>query len=58
MLVETLALGLQASALLQARSPVADAFIRGRLSNTHGLALGTLPGDIDFVRLIGRALPG
>lgn len=57
-LVEELALALQAAALLRAGSPVADAFCRTRLGGDHGLALGTLPVDVDHAALVRRALPG
>ncbi|HVI26463.1 MAG TPA: acyl-CoA dehydrogenase family protein [Xanthomonadaceae bacterium] len=56
-LVEWLALALQASVLLRAGSPAAPAFCRSRLGAAHGLAFGTLPGDLDFGALIARALP-
>ena len=60
--VERLALALQASVLLRAGSPMADAFCRSRLGGAHGLALGTLPADLPFDNLpfdnvIGRAFP-
>ncbi|MEN1960183.1 acyl-CoA dehydrogenase family protein [Luteimonas sp. MJ246] len=58
MLVERLALALQASVLLRAGSPVADAFCRSRLGGEHGLALGTLPAGVDCGGVIARALPG
>ncbi|KAF1710601.1 DNA alkylation response protein [Pseudoxanthomonas kalamensis DSM 18571] len=54
---EKLALALQASALLQAGSPIASAFVRSRLDGGHGLAFGTLPDDLDFDGMIARALP-
>ncbi|AWV07002.1 acyl-CoA dehydrogenase family protein [Marilutibacter maris] len=57
LLVERLALGLQAAALLRADSPLAEAFVRSRLQGGHGLAFGTLPGDIDFETAIARTLP-
>lgn len=56
--VERLALALQASVLVLAGSPVAVPFIRSRLGGERGLALGTLPVDLDFGGLIERALPG
>ncbi|MCI4567423.1 acyl-CoA dehydrogenase family protein [Lysobacter sp. CFH 32150] len=56
-LVERIALALQASVLLRASSPVAEAFCRSRLAGQHGLALGTLPTDIDFKAMLGRGLP-
>ncbi len=52
--VERLALALQASVLLRARSPVADAFCRSRLGGAHGLAMGTLPVDLPFDDVIAR----
>lgn len=55
--VERLALALQASVLVLADSPAATPFIRSRLGGEHGLALGTLAGDLDFAGLIERALP-
>ncbi|MDN5781306.1 MAG: DNA alkylation response protein, partial [Luteimonas sp.] len=54
-LVERLALTLQAAVLLQARSPLADAFCRSRLGGAHGLAFGTLPAGLDHGLPIGRA---
>ncbi|MCF7223514.1 acyl-CoA dehydrogenase family protein [Marilutibacter chinensis] len=57
LLVERLALGLQAAALLRAGSPLAEAFVRSRLLGGHGLVFGTLPGDIDCETAIARALP-
>ncbi|QDH70490.1 acyl-CoA dehydrogenase family protein [Marilutibacter alkalisoli] len=57
MLVEQLALGLQAAALLRAGSPMAEAFVRSRLEGGHGLAFGTLPAGIGFDAIIARALP-
>jgi putative acyl-CoA dehydrogenase len=58
LLVERMALALQAGVLLRAGSPVAEAFCRSRLGGEHGLALGTLPPGIDCAALIARALPG
>ncbi|GAB2492239.1 acyl-CoA dehydrogenase family protein [Pseudoxanthomonas sangjuensis] len=57
LLVERLALALQASVLLGADSPLAEAFVRSRLGGGHGLAFGTLPGDVDGEPLLVRALP-
>lgn len=54
---ERMALLLQASILLRAGSPVAPAFVRSRLGTEHGMAFGTLPGDIDADALLARALP-
>ncbi len=56
-LVERMALALQASMLLRAGSPVADAFCRSRLLGQHGLAFGTLPATVDYAALILRASP-
>ncbi len=58
LLVEHLALALQAAVLLRAGSPAADAFCRSRLGGEHGLALGTLPMDADFAAIVGRAHAG
>ena len=57
MLVERLALALQAAVLLRAGSPAAALFVRSRLGGAHGLAFGTLPGDADVGALLSRALP-
>jgi putative acyl-CoA dehydrogenase len=57
LLVERLALALQAAALLRAGNPMAAAFCRSRLGGGHGLAFGTLPADERFDALIERALP-
>jgi putative acyl-CoA dehydrogenase len=57
MLTERLALALQASVLLRAKSPVAEAFCRSRIDGAHGLAMGTLPADMPFDAFIERALP-
>ncbi|GAB3354912.1 acyl-CoA dehydrogenase family protein [Lysobacter tyrosinilyticus] len=56
-LVERMALALQASVLLRAGSPAAEAFCRSRLAGERGLVFGTLSADIDFTALIERALP-
>ena len=58
LLVERLALALQASVLLRAGSPVAEAFCRSRLGGQHGLAFGTLPADVNFGALMARAAGG
>ncbi|MEZ0470560.1 acyl-CoA dehydrogenase family protein [Luteimonas salinilitoris] len=55
LLVERLALALQAAVLLRAGSPAAGDFCHSRLGGGHGLAFGTLPADIDFGALIDRA---
>jgi putative acyl-CoA dehydrogenase len=57
MLTERLALALQAAVLLRAGSPMAEAFCRSRIDGEHGLAMGTLPVDIDFASCLERALP-
>jgi putative acyl-CoA dehydrogenase len=57
LLVERMALALQASVLLRAASPVADLFCRSRLGGERGLVFGTLPCDAPFTSLIDRALP-
>jgi putative acyl-CoA dehydrogenase len=57
LLVERLALLLQACVLLRTGSPAAELFCRSRLGGAHGLAMGTLPVGTDFGILIGRALP-
>jgi putative acyl-CoA dehydrogenase len=57
LLVERLALLLQAGVLLRTGSPVAEPFCRSRLGGAHGLAMGTLPAQTDFALLIARALP-
>jgi putative acyl-CoA dehydrogenase len=57
LLVERLALALQAATLLRAGNPTAIAFCRSRLGGGHGLGLGTLPADERFDVLVERALP-
>jgi len=57
LLVERMALALQAAVLLRAGSPSAEAFCRSRLAGSHGLALGTLPTDLDFIAMIDKAFP-
>jgi putative acyl-CoA dehydrogenase len=57
LLVERLALALQAATLLRAGSPLADAFCSSRLGGAHGLAFGTLPTSIDHGLPIERAWP-
>ncbi|RRU11629.1 acyl-CoA dehydrogenase family protein [Stenotrophomonas sp. 278] len=56
-IVERLALQMQAAVLLRAQSPVATAFVRSRLGGEHGMAFGTLPEDIDHAAILKRALP-
>lgn len=55
LVVERLALLLQASVLLRAASPVARAFCTGRLRH-GGRVFGTLPADVDGALLLERAL--
>ena len=57
MLVERLALALQAAVLLKSGSPAAALFIASRLQGGHGLAFGTLPASKSVDELISRALP-
>jgi putative acyl-CoA dehydrogenase len=54
-LIERLALALQASLLVRAQSPLADAFCRSRLGAQHGIAFGTLPENFDLGACIARA---
>lgn len=54
---ERLALLLQASILIRARSPVAGMFVRSRLGGERGMAFGTLPADCDAGAIMARALP-
>ncbi|MGV8943687.1 MAG: DNA alkylation response protein, partial [Thermomonas sp.] len=56
-LVERMALVLQASLLVRASSPVAEAFCRSRLAGEHGLGFGTLRPTADFGAILARALP-
>src|SRR5207253_8740741 len=57
-IVEHMALALQGSLLVRHGDPaVADAFLSSRLAGVHGLAFGTLPAGVDFVRFIERARP-
>jgi putative acyl-CoA dehydrogenase len=57
LLVEKMALALQASVLLRADSPIADVFCVSRLQGQHGLAFGTLPATGEFAAIIRRAAP-
>ncbi|MBL8255486.1 MAG: acyl-CoA dehydrogenase family protein [Pseudoxanthomonas mexicana] len=57
MLLERLALALQAAVLLRAGSPAAALFLRSRLGGEHGLAFGTLPAGSDVAPLLARVLP-
>lgn len=55
-IVERLALALQASLLLRFGDPaVTEAFVRSRLDEDWGRALGTLPVDVDHAALLERA---
>ncbi|MBL8261019.1 MAG: acyl-CoA dehydrogenase family protein [Xanthomonadaceae bacterium] len=54
-LVERLALALQAATLLRGDSPLAGDFCRSRLGGSHGIAFGTLPAGFDFDRCLDRA---
>ena len=57
LLVERMALALQASVLLRAASPIAAAFCESRLAGAHGLAFGTLrDDDALFASILARAL--
>lgn len=57
-IVEQLAMGMQASLLIQHGAPaVAEAFVRSRLGGEHGQAFGTLPEDVRFNEIIRRSLP-
>jgi putative acyl-CoA dehydrogenase len=55
--VEPLALALQAAALLQARSPIADGFVASRIAEAHRMVLGTLSPALDTGIAIERVLP-
>ncbi|MCM2420458.1 acyl-CoA dehydrogenase family protein [Streptomyces sp. RKAG293] len=54
-IVESMALVLQGSLLVQYGSPAADAFCASRLGGDHGRAFGTLPAGTDTAPLIDRA---
>jgi putative acyl-CoA dehydrogenase len=55
-IVERMALLLQGSLLVRyGDEAVADAFVASRLGGDWGRSFGTLPGDTDFGRIIGRA---
>jgi putative acyl-CoA dehydrogenase len=58
MLVEQMALGLQAALLVQSASPAADAFIASRIRKNNGLALGTLPAGVATKALVDAAYLG
>jgi len=57
LLVERLALALQAAVLLRSKSPAAGLFVHSRLQRAHGLAFGTLPANDSVDQLISRTLP-
>jgi putative acyl-CoA dehydrogenase len=58
MLVERMALALQASVLLRANAAIAPLFVESRLQGAHGLAFGTLRADdATFETILARALP-
>jgi putative acyl-CoA dehydrogenase len=57
LVVERLALALQACVLLHGDETVAEAFCTSRLMFPHGLAFGTLPPNLPFAALIDRAWP-
>ena len=56
-LVERLALALQAAVLLRSESPAAALFVRSRVQERHAMAFGTLPESDAIGLLISRALP-
>jgi putative acyl-CoA dehydrogenase len=56
-LVERLALALQAGLLFRAGSPMAAAFCASRLQAGHGLVFGTLAHDTGFEAILDRARP-
>ncbi len=56
-LVERLALALQAAVLLRSQSPAATLFVRTRVRERHAMAFGTLPASDAIELLISRALP-
>ncbi|TXH03776.1 MAG: isovaleryl-CoA dehydrogenase [Nevskiaceae bacterium] len=59
MIVERMALALQASVLLRAgNAAVSDAFCASRLGGAHGFNFGTLPADAPLAALIARASVG
>jgi putative acyl-CoA dehydrogenase len=55
MLVERMALALQAAVLLRAGVPGAELYANTRLGGEHGLNYGTLPADAPMDALIARA---
>ena len=56
-LVERLALALQAGLLFRAGSPMAAAFCASRLQAGRGLVFGTLAHDTGFAAILDRAMP-
>jgi putative acyl-CoA dehydrogenase len=57
-LAQDVALAVQAALLHQhAPGEVFDAFCRSRLAGDWGHAFGTLPSNVDFDSIIGRAMP-
>ncbi len=56
-LVERLALALQAAVLLRSQSPAATLFVRSRVQGRHAMAFGTLPESDATELLVSRALP-
>jgi len=57
LLVERLALALQAAVLMRADSPLAALFVRSRLGGERGQVFGTLPPDAAVADVLERALP-
>ncbi len=55
LIVERLALSVQAVLLLRAGHPAADVFCQSRLAGVHGQHFGTLPASAPFQTLIERA---
>lgn len=55
MLVERMALALQASVLLRANAACADLFCRSRLAGARGQVFGTLPAGDDVAPVLSRA---
>ncbi|MEO6518979.1 MAG: acyl-CoA dehydrogenase family protein [Pseudoxanthomonas sp.] len=56
-LVERLALALQAAVLLRSHSPAAKLFVCSRVQERHAMAFGTLPANDAIELLVSRALP-
>ena len=57
LLVERLALALQAAVLMRANSPIAALFVRSRLGGERGQVFGTLPPEAAVAEVLERALP-